>query len=144
MNNRAFTRKIVYITLIAGLLMPLSFIARPASVDPKSGGRIADLRDEFELSQGQMTEVDPASETMKLASLGLRGVAVNLLWMQATEYKKKQNWEGVESTLNALVPENALYSNRIHRHCMSRLKAGYENEEYLTETLNRQVSTKMP
>ena len=103
MNNRAFTRKIVYITLIAGLLMPLSFIARPASVDPKSGGRIADLRDEFELSQGQMTEVDPASETMKLASLGLRGVAVNLLWMQATEYKKKQNWEGVESTLNALV-----------------------------------------
>ena len=103
MNNRAFTRKIIYITLIAGLLIPLSYVARPASVEPKSGGHIANLRDEFRLSQGQMTEVDPASETMKLASLGMRGVAVNLLWMQATEYKKKKNWDGVESTLNALV-----------------------------------------
>ena len=103
MNNRAFTRKIIYITLIAGLLIPLSYVARPASVEPQSGGHIANLRDEFRLSQGQMTEVDPASETMKLASLGMRGVAVNLLWMQATEYKKKKNWEGVESTLNALV-----------------------------------------
>ena len=87
MNNRAFTRKIIYITLIAGLLIPLSYVARPASVEPQSGGHIANLRDEFRLSQGQMTEVDPASETMKLASLGMRGVAVNLLWMQATEYK---------------------------------------------------------
>ena len=103
MNNRAFTRKIIYITLIAGLLIPLSYVARPASVEPQSGGHIANLRDEFRLSQGQMTEVDPASETMKLASLGMRGVAVNLLWMQATEYKKKHNWDGVESTLNALV-----------------------------------------
>ena len=103
MNNRAFTRKIIYITLIAGLLIPLSYVARPASVEPQSGGHIANLRYEFRLSQGQMTEVDPASETMKLASLGMRGVAVNLLWMQATEYKKKHNWDGVESTLNALV-----------------------------------------
>ena len=89
MNNSSFFRKIIYIVIIACLLIPLSLVARPASVDSKSGGQLADLREEYELSQGQMTEIDPASETMKLASLGLRGVAVNLLWMQAIEHKKK-------------------------------------------------------
>ena len=103
MNNRSFTRKIIYIAIIASLLIPLSIVARPASVVPESGGLLANLREKFELSQGQMTEVDPASETMKLASLGLRGVAVNMLWMQAMEHRKRRNWDGVESTLNALV-----------------------------------------
>ena len=103
MNNSSFFRKIIYIVIIACLLIPLSLVARPASVDSKSGGQLADLREEHELSQGQMTEIDPASETMKLASLGLRGVAVNLLWMQAIEHKKKHNWDQLESTLNALV-----------------------------------------
>lgn len=108
MNNSSFTRKIIYIAIIAGLLIPLSLVSRPASRDAKdgsivSGGKLAKLRDKHELAQSKMAEIDPASETMKLASLGLRGVAVNMLWMQAIEHKKKEQWNQFESTLNALV-----------------------------------------
>ena len=108
MNNSSFARKIIYIAIIACLLIPLSLVSRPASRDAKegtmvSGGMLAKLRDEHKLSQSNVAEIDPASETMKLASLGLRGVAVNLLWMQAIDHKKKEQWNQFESTLNALV-----------------------------------------
>lgn len=108
MNNSSFVRKIIYIAIITALLLPLSLVSRPATRDAKenrmlSGGMLAKLRDKHDLSQSKMAEIDPASETMKLASLGLRGVAVNLLWMQAIEQKKKEQWNQFESTLNALV-----------------------------------------
>ena len=89
--NNTFARKIIYIALIGILLIPLSLISRPASRAALVGGddeagnkslaKLAQLRDKYELSQAKMMEIDPASETMKLASLGLRGVAVNMLWM---------------------------------------------------------------
>jgi formylglycine-generating enzyme required for sulfatase activity len=108
MKNSSFTRKIIYIVIIACLLIPLSLVSRPATRDSetndlRSGGKLATLRDKHELSQSKLAEIDPASETMKLASLGLRGVAVNMLWMQAIEHKKKERWNQFESTLNALV-----------------------------------------
>lgn len=107
MNNSSLIRKIIYIAIIALLLFPLSLISRPASRSANgqiaSGGQLAMLRDKHELAQSKMAEIDPASETMKLASLGLRGVAVNMLWMQAIEQKKKEQWNQFESTLNALV-----------------------------------------
>ena len=95
--SNAFYRKIVYIAVIGLLLIPLSLVSRPATRDGNNdikdaGGQLSQLRDEYELSQAKMMEIDPASETMKLASLGLRGVAVNMLWMQAIEHKKKENW----------------------------------------------------
>lgn len=111
--NNTFARKIIYIALIGILLIPLSLISRPASRAALVGGddeagnkslaKLAQLRDKYELSQAKMMEIDPASETMKLASLGLRGVAVNMLWMQAIEHKKKENWDQMASTLNALI-----------------------------------------
>ncbi len=60
------------------------------------------MREEYSLSQAKLAEIDPASETMKLASLGLRGVAVNMLWMQAMDHKKKENYDQLASTLKAL------------------------------------------
>ena len=106
-NNSPFVRKIIYIACIGALLIPLSMISRPetrkadGSIDD-SGGHLSILREENDLSQAKMSEIDPASETMKLASLGLRGVAVNMLWMQAMEHKKKENYEQLASTLQAL------------------------------------------
>ncbi|MCH2178354.1 MAG: hypothetical protein MK106_06065 [Mariniblastus sp.] len=106
--STSFTRKIIYIAVIGLLLIPLSLVSRPATRDGNNdvkdaGGQLSQLRDEHELSQAKMMEIDPASETMKLASLGLRGVAVNMLWMQAIEHKKKENWDSLASTLNALI-----------------------------------------
>lgn len=107
MNNNSFVRKIIYIIIIGALLIPLSMVSRPAtrggSGGGSAGGKLAQLRDEYDLSQAKMMEIDPASETMKLATLGLRGVAVNLLWMQAIEHKRKENWDQLASTLQALI-----------------------------------------
>lgn len=108
MNNTSpLVRKIIYIACIGALLIPLSMISRPGTRKPNgkvddTGGQLAILREKHDLSQSKMSEIDPASETMKLASLGLRGVAVNMLWMQAMEHKKKENYEQLASTLQAL------------------------------------------
>jgi hypothetical protein len=106
-TTNPFIRKIVYIACIGALLIPLSMVSRPETrnavgeiQDP--GGVLSTLRDKHDLSQAKISEIDPASETMKLASLGLRGVAVNMLWMQAMEHKKKENYEQLASTLQAL------------------------------------------
>lgn len=106
-NSNPFIRKIIYIACIGALLIPLSLVSRPetrnADGDIKdAGGVLSMLREKNNLSQAKMSEIDPASETMKLASLGLRGVAVNMLWMQAMEHKKKENYDKLASTLQAL------------------------------------------
>jgi len=106
-NNRPLIRKIIYIALIGVLIFPLSLIALPETRDTdgtikNAGGVMSRLRNKHDLSQARLTEVDPASETMKLASLGLRGIAVNVLWSQATEQKKNGDYDGLNSTLQAL------------------------------------------
>ncbi|MFK7768510.1 MAG: peptidylprolyl isomerase [Mariniblastus sp.] len=108
MNNKnPFVRKIIYIACIGGLLIPLSLVSRPETRDGDGsivdgGGQLSILREDYDLSQAKISEIDPASETMKLASLGLRGVAVNMLWMQAMEHKKLEQYDKLASTLQAL------------------------------------------
>ncbi|MFN9246571.1 MAG: hypothetical protein ACK6DS_05785, partial [Planctomycetota bacterium] len=110
MNSKSFIRKVIYIVLIGALLIPLSLVSRPATIGTgtdsaggQQGGKLAQLRESYGLSQTRVAEIDPTSETMKLLSLGLRGVAVNLLWLQAMEDKRVENYDQLESTLNALI-----------------------------------------
>ena len=100
--SNSFVRKIIYIIVIAILLIPLSMITRPSVKNQNEGGVLARLKVEHNLSQAELSEIDPASETMKLASLGLRGVAVNMLWMQAIEHKKREEYDELASSLKAL------------------------------------------
>ena len=109
-RNQAFVRKVIYVAIIALLLLPLSALSQPATVGPKGrpelgspGGKLAQLRAEHNLAQAELGEIDPASETMKLASLGLRGVAANILWGQANHYKKVEDWDKVEVTVNQII-----------------------------------------
>jgi hypothetical protein len=67
---------------IAVLLVPLSALSQPADSASK-GGKLAKLREQFGLSQANLGEVDPTSEAMRLATLGLKNVAVTLLWDRA-------------------------------------------------------------
>ncbi len=109
--NKSFVRKIVYLVILGMLLVPISMVSRPSTLNSgsgsssrgNSGGELANLRVMHVLAQEQISEIDPASETMKLASLGLRGLASLLLWNQANEQKKTHNFEGLEATLNLLV-----------------------------------------
>ncbi len=63
---------------------------------------LAEFRKEHNLSQSQLGEVDPTSVTIKLATLGLRGVAANILWEKANDYKMKKDWTNFGATLTQI------------------------------------------
>jgi hypothetical protein len=107
-QNASFQRKIIYMGLIALLLIPLYTLGNPATGDPTDaestpGGKLAQLRAQYDLSQAALGEIDPASESMKLATLGLRGVATNILWTKANHYKKTENWDALIAVVNQMV-----------------------------------------
>ena len=110
-ERTSFYRKVAYGMAIAVLLFPLALLSRPTTPpNPKTGdpgdpgGKLARMRNDptHPLSQASLGEIDPASETMKLATLGLRGVAVNLLWEKANYYKKTEDWTNLTATLEQL------------------------------------------
>ncbi|QEG21139.1 hypothetical protein [Mariniblastus fucicola] len=106
-STNPFLRKIIYIAVIGLLLIPLSFISRPEVTDQNGqvvdpGGRLSQMRRKEKLAQASISEIDPTSEAMKLASMGLRGVAVNVLWMQALEHQKNEDYDKLAATLQTL------------------------------------------
>lgn len=100
-ENSSFRRKIIYVVLLALLLFPISQLGSPSTLED-DGGKLAQLRKEYELGQSDLGEIDPASETIRMATLGLRGIAVSMLWTKANEYKKKEDWTNFRATLEQL------------------------------------------
>jgi len=105
--RRSFFRKIGYLVAIAVLLVPLFWLGQPATEDVQGakgspGGKLAQAREACGLNQARLGEIDPASETLKLATLGMRGVAANILWEKANNYKKKKDWTNLSATLNQI------------------------------------------
>ena len=106
-SRRSFVRKIIYLLAIGVLLIPLHWLSHPATnaakgVQGNPGGKLARLRNEYHLSQAQLGEIDPTSVTIKLATLGMRGVAANILWSKATDYKMMKDWTNFGATLNQI------------------------------------------
>ena len=83
------------------MAFPIVWLSAPATTT-RAGGKLAQLRKNYRLAQVNLGEIDPASETIKLATLGLRGVAVNLLWEKANYYKKVEDWTNLTATLEQL------------------------------------------
>lgn len=114
MNQRkSFIRKLIYLAVIVGLLVPNAMLSMPAdqvvdnpdipgSLRQEGGGYLAQIRQENRLSNDQLGNLDPTSETLKLASLGLRVVAVAMLWSKANEYKKKEDWSNMIATVDTI------------------------------------------
>ena len=86
---------------IAALLVPLSALSQPAD-SSSEGGKLAQLRKAYSLSQANLGEIDPSSETMRLATLGLKPAAVTLLWDRANHYKKVEDWTNLSATLEQM------------------------------------------
>jgi len=86
---------------IAVLLVPISALSQPADSTNK-GGKLATLRERYGLSQTNLGDVDPTSETMRLATLGLKNVAVTLLWDRANYYKKVEDWTNLSAVLEQM------------------------------------------
>lgn len=105
-NNTSFVRKIVYVGIMALLLVPLSALSRPATRESSEkqspGGWLAKIRSDHGLAQADLGEIDPASESMKLATLGMRGIAANILWTKANHYKKTEDWDNLRASLNQI------------------------------------------
>ena len=103
----AFVRKIVYLAAIAVLLVPLFLLSHPATGDVKEqkgrpGGMLAQLRNHYGISQTQLGEVDLTSETIKLTTLGMRGIAANILWNKANDCQMKKDWTNLSAALEQI------------------------------------------
>jgi hypothetical protein len=101
--------KIGYSAGICVLLMPLFLLSHPATraTDPRGergrpGGYLAQLRQEYRLTQADIGQIDPTTETIRLTTLGMRGVAGNLLWSKANEYQMKKDWTNLRATLEQI------------------------------------------
>lgn len=104
-RNTAFTRKVIYFSAMAVLLYPLYYIGTPATMEDEvlvGGGILSRMRQKHHLAESRLGDIDPASETLKLATLGLRGLAVNILWERAAEFTKKEDWDNLKVTLNQI------------------------------------------
>jgi len=104
-------RKVIYIVSLIALIIMLYFVGRPArvvaeadgGVRPDPGGVLAQLRADAGLAEAQLGRIDPASNTAQLATFGMRGVAVALLWHQAMEQQKRHEWNNVVAIAHQII-----------------------------------------
>ncbi len=100
-ERRSLYRKMAYLLVAGVLLFPIAQLGNP-STRQEEGGTLAKLRADYDLGQSDLGEIDPASETIRLATLGLRGIAVSMLWSKANDYKKREDWTNFRATLTQL------------------------------------------
>jgi hypothetical protein len=109
MTERAsFLRKIAYGVAIAILAVIMMWLSAPATTT-REGGKLAQLRKEYGLAQANLGNVDPASETIKLVTLGARNIAVNVLWHESNKAKMKEDWTKLAAALEVLTKLQANY-----------------------------------
>ncbi len=98
----ALGRKLIYLVVLVAMLLPLYLLGQPAGGGTDRGGTLAEMRVQYNIAESDLGEISPASETMKLASLGLRGVAATLLWNRSHDYKVMHEWDRLKATLNQI------------------------------------------
>jgi hypothetical protein len=96
-------RKLVYLGGILLLLIPIIALGMPADRDGQGAGFIASKRTELDLGESNLGELDPSGSAMNLVLLGLRGVAANILWVQAEEQKNHKNWAQMRATTESII-----------------------------------------
>ncbi|RPI81464.1 MAG: IRE (iron responsive element), partial [Planctomycetaceae bacterium] len=104
----ALQRKLVYTGCILLLLIPITFLGLPSEpgqdgrVKPGTGGILAQMRQDYELGEASLGNVDPTSSTMNLLLLGFRGFATSRLWMNAQEQQKHKDWASLDATVKSI------------------------------------------
>ena len=96
-------RKLAYLIGIVVLMLPIIVLGMPATDELDSGGKLARLRQEYDLGESTLGQVDPTSATMNLVLLGMRGVAVNLLRMQFDEQREHKQWAQMRATTESVI-----------------------------------------
>ncbi len=106
-RQRSARRKAIYLVVIILLVVVLFSLGYPATGDTpekkgRAGGWLAQYRDKHGLSLTELGEVDPTSETVRMGTLGMRGVGSCLLWYAANEAQKKKDWTTLRATLDQI------------------------------------------
>ena len=96
MNKNSLFRKTAYIVIVVMLLLPLFAMGRPGS------GLIGQLRTKHKMGQANLGKLDPTSESMRLATLGMKGIASTILWLRADYYKEEKYFDRFSATLNQI------------------------------------------
>jgi hypothetical protein len=100
-RSSGFRNKLIYLAVLIATLIPLYLLGQPAGGGTgDAGGQLTQMRTKYNIAESELGDINPASETMKLASLGLRGVAATLLWNKAQDYKIHHEWDRLKATLN--------------------------------------------
>ena len=104
MNNMTSQqRKLVYLIGIIVLLIPIIWLSLPSDGKNKPGGVLSQLRSQYELGESDLGDVDASSAAMNLVLLGMRGVAVNMLWMDLDLQKDMKRWAEMQATTESIV-----------------------------------------
>ncbi len=90
-------RKLVYLCGILVLLIPIIMLGLP------SGGTLSEMRTKYELGESDLGDVDPSSAAMNLVLLGMRGVAVNILYADFELQKNRKQWAEMQATTESIV-----------------------------------------
>ena len=101
MNRQSLTRRLVYVGVLLAMLVPLFLLGQP-SADGR-GGALTTMRDDYDISEADLGELDPSSEAMKLASFGLRGVAATALWGKTRQFEVQHEWDRHRAAVDQLV-----------------------------------------
>lgn len=100
-RSNGIRNKLIYLAVLIAMLIPLYLLGQPAGGGAgDAGGRLTQMRVQYNIAESELGDINPASETAKLASLGLRGVAATLLWSKAHDYKVHHEWDRLKATLN--------------------------------------------
>jgi hypothetical protein len=100
-RSTGFRNKLIYLSIMIAMLIPLYLLGQPAGGSTgDAGGQLTQMRTKYNIAESELGDINPASETMKLASLGLRGVAATLLWNKAHDYRVYHEWDRLKATLN--------------------------------------------
>lgn len=99
-------RKLIYLAgmlLMGGVILWLGAPGKTDAKDLGDEGVLSSMRREYKLGESTFGNVDPASSTMTLVLLGFRGIAADVLWVQADELKKRKNWNELERSVESIV-----------------------------------------
>lgn len=100
-RSTSLRNKLIYVSILILMLIPLFLLGQPDSGrSDQSGGQLTRMRDDFEMAESDLGDIDPASETMKLTSLGMRGPAATLLWKKAHDHRVHHEWDRLRAVQN--------------------------------------------
>ncbi len=98
-------RKLIYGIAILVLVIPIIWLGRPSSgrEQEDQGGQLAQLRRRYDLGENQIGKVDPTSSAMNLVLLGFRGIAADLIWVDANDNQETKNWAEMRANVDAII-----------------------------------------